>query len=125
MNRNARLVVWVLAVAAAIGISAPPALAQPANVVIEWNRTLQALTGPALVPTLRALPMLHVAMFDAINSIEDIYTPYRIHVKGAHGASAEAAAAQAARDVLTAVFPAQLAMGGRLSPHPIRPTYCH
>ena len=109
MNRNARLVVWILAVAAAIGISAPPALAQPANVVIEWNRTLQALTGPALVPTLRALPMLHVAMFDAINSIEDIYTPYRIHVKGAHGASAEAAAAQAARDVLTAVFPAQQA----------------
>jgi hypothetical protein len=48
-------------------------------------------------------------MFDAINSIEETYTPYLVRVKGSHGASAEAAAAQAARDVLTAFFPAQQA----------------
>ena len=42
------------------------------NVVIQWNQTLQALfvgTGPGI--HLRALPMMHIAMFDAINSIED------------------------------------------------------
>jgi hypothetical protein len=49
--------------------------------------------------------MMHIAMFDAINSIEEAYGPYRGSVR----ASADAAAAQAARDVLTALYPAQQA----------------
>ena len=35
-------------------------------------------TGPGI--HIRALPMMHIAMFDAINSIEDVYTPYLIEV---------------------------------------------
>jgi hypothetical protein len=58
---------------------------------------------------LRSLSIMHIAMFDAINSIEEVYGPYRVRVRASHGASAEAAAAQAARDVLTALFPAQQA----------------
>ena len=54
--------------------------------------------------------MMHIAMFDAINSIEDAYTPYLSQVKGSHGASTDAAAATAARDVLAALYPAQTAM---------------
>jgi len=50
--------------------------------------------------------MLHIAMFDAINSIEDMYTPYLGQVKASHGASAEVAAATAARDSLAAVYTA-------------------
>ena len=53
------------------------ASAQTPNVVIQWNQTLQAQfvgTGPGI--HLRALPMMHIAMFDAINSIEGRYTPY-------------------------------------------------
>ena len=91
--------------------TAPRASAQTPNVVIQWNQTLQTLfvgTGPGI--HLRALPMMHIAMFDAINSIEDVYTPYLLQVKGSHGASAEAAAATAARDVLASLYPAQTAM---------------
>ena len=49
--------------------------------------------------------MLHVAMFDAVNSIEERYRPYHVRVRASHGASSEAAAAQAAHDVLAAVLP--------------------
>ncbi len=85
------------------------AFAQTPNVVIQWNRLAQTLFTPAPGPSIRWLPMLHIAMFDAVNSIEDTYTPYRVRLEGSHGASADAAAAQAARDVLTALFPAQQA----------------
>jgi membrane-associated phospholipid phosphatase len=53
--------------------------------------------------------MLHVAMFDAINSIEERYQPYRVNVRASHGASSEVAAAQAAHDVLAALIPGSLA----------------
>jgi hypothetical protein len=107
MTRTGRLSAVVIVLAGSIFVSARPALAQPPNIVIQWNQILQTLFTPAPGPQLRSLPMLHIAMFDAINSIEDMYTPYRVHIKGSRGASAEAAAAQAARDVLTALYPAQ------------------
>jgi hypothetical protein len=109
MTRSTRMMVFVILVAGSIVVSPPPAVAQTPNIIIQWNQILQTLFGVAPGPQLRALPMLHIAMFDAINSIEDAYTPYHVHVKGSHGASADAAAAQAARDVLTALYPAQQA----------------
>ena len=101
----------VPAVAFVVGVhlGAGDARANSPNVVIQWNQVLQTLFGIPPGPQLRALPMMHIAMFDAINSIEEEYTPYRIHVRGSHGASVEAAAAKAARDVLTALYPAQQA----------------
>ena len=90
---------------------APPTPAQTPNVVIQWNRILQTLfvgTGPGI--HLRVLPMMHIAMFDAINSIEEAYTPYLGQAKSSRGGSTEAAAATAARDVLTALYPDQQAM---------------
>lgn len=77
-----------------------------ADVVIEWNQMLQTnipSTAGLLVP--RYYAMMHVAMFDAINSIEGRYTRFRIRVPSFRGASAEAAAAQAAHDVLVALIP--------------------
>src|SRR5687767_15737325 len=109
MTRNTRLVAFVIVIAGSIAVSTSPAVAQTPNVVIQWNQILQTLFSPAPGVQLRSLPMLHIAMFDAINSIENIYTPYRVQIKGTQGASAEAAAAQAARDVLTALFPDQQA----------------
>jgi hypothetical protein len=99
-------------VAAAITVLALAAAtpAQTPNVVIQWNQILQTLfpgTGPGL--QLRSSPMMHIAMFDAINAIEEAYTPYHVQVKSSRGGSAEAAAATAARDVLTALYPAQQA----------------
>ena len=106
----------VLVVAAlTLHATAPRSSAQTSNVVIQWNQTLQAQfvgTGPGI--HIRALPMMHIAMFDAINSIEGVYTPYLVRIKGSHGASAEAAAAAAARDVLTAIYPTQQAVFDQL-----------
>jgi hypothetical protein len=105
-----RLSAVLVAIAVMLGASAPRASAQTPNVVIQWNQMLQTLfpgAGPGL--QLRSLPMMHIAMFDAINSIEEVYTPYLGQVKGSRGAAAEAAAATAARDVLAALYPAQVA----------------
>ena len=49
--------------------------------------------------------MTHIAMFDAINAIERDYEPYRVRLRQGVGGSPEAAAAQAAHDVLVALNP--------------------
>jgi hypothetical protein len=80
------------------------------NVIVEWNQLLQD-TMPAGVSVLqpRYYSILHVAMFDAANSIERDFTKYRVRVQAAEGASQEAAAAQAAHDVLASLIPASVA----------------
>jgi Domain of unknown function (DUF6851) len=97
-------------VALTVAVFAPPSavLAQDAKLVSEWNRVLFSVVAPA--PPTRPAAMLHIAMFDAVNAIERAYTPYRIEVRASRGASTEAAAAQAAHDVLTALFPTQQAI---------------
>ena len=79
------------------------------DVIFEWNGLLQgslALPPPMGVPPaglqgFRFYAMLHVAMFDAVNSIEERYRAVSTcNVRASHGASSEAAAAQAAHDVL-------------------------
>src|SRR5215207_800855 len=54
--------------------------------------------------------MMHLAMFDAVNSIEGSYTPYLTDVPGSQNASVQAAAAQAARDVLAGLYPTRVAI---------------
>ena len=75
-------------------------------VVIEWNEialsTAPASAGPMVV---RYYTIMHIAMFDAVNSIERRYTPFLSDVAASSGASSEAAAAQAAHDVLVALIP--------------------
>jgi hypothetical protein len=88
--------------------------AASAAVVIDWNRILNeafAVPGahPATIFFPRPYAMMHVAMFDAINSIELRYQPYHVRARAEPGASADAAAAQAAHDVLTALMPSQSA----------------
>jgi len=107
MLRTARLSAFVIVVAGLIAVNARPALAQTPNIVVQWNQIVQTFFTPVHNPVLRAAPMMHIAMFDAINSIENVYTPYHVQIEGSSGASAEAAAAQAARDVLTALYPSQ------------------
>ncbi len=91
------------------------ARAQDAEVVIEWNRIWQAAqaTPGAQSPTIfftRPFAIVHIAMFDALNSIDFIYTPYAIKAHAEPNASREAAAAQAAHDVLVAMYPSQRAI---------------
>jgi membrane-associated phospholipid phosphatase len=82
------------------------------DVILQWNRVLaQAIQIPnAQSPTvlpLRSFAMMHLAMFDAVNSIDGSYTPYLTDVPGSKKASVKAAAAQAAHDVLSSLYPNQ------------------
>jgi hypothetical protein len=88
---------------------APAADTDPA-VAIAWNQKLQETIGPTGGPLApRWFATMHIAMFDAMNSIARQYTPFRTTVAAASGASLEAAGAQAARDVLVALLPANQA----------------
>jgi hypothetical protein len=96
-------------------------------VVTEWNTIAEgAIPASAGVTLPRTYAMMHIAMFDAVNSIEGGYTAYVVRVPAWHGASSEAAAAQAAHDVLTALLPAgaagyDAALAARLANiHPLR-----
>jgi hypothetical protein len=79
-------------------------------VITEWNviaeNTIPASAGVTLP---RPYAMMHIAMFDSIVAIEGGYQPYRVKVSAPRAASSEAAAAQAAHDVLTALLPANAA----------------
>jgi hypothetical protein len=90
--------------------AAPPA--PSADVVIEWNQKAGAAVVEAkLYPFVagRAMSLVHVAMFDAINSIEGQYSPYKVKVSAPAGSSAEAAGVAAAHAVLMKLFPEQKA----------------
>lgn len=93
MIKTATLAAGLLAFCVSLPIAGTPALAQPPNVAIQWNQVAQTQFGVAPSSSQRNLAILHIAMFDAINSIEEVYTPYRVHVQASHGASPEAAAA--------------------------------
>jgi hypothetical protein len=80
------------------------------NVILRWNRVLKETVStpgqhPATIMPVRSYAMMHAAMFDAVNSIDQTYTPYLTDVSGLRTASIEAAAAKAARDVLAALYP--------------------
>jgi hypothetical protein len=85
------------------------------DVILQWNRVLaQTLQIPNAQPPnvnpIRSFAMMHLAMFDAINSIDRSYTPYLTDVPSSRQTSMEAAAAQAARNVLVALYPNQQAI---------------
>jgi hypothetical protein len=106
---KSQIVVAAAFVAGMLGGHAPLARSQDTNpaVVIEWNQVLQQTVPAALGPLgVRVYTMMHIAMFDAANSIEREYTPFRVEMSASSGASPEAAAAQAAHDVLVALIPA-------------------
>ena len=85
------------------------------DVILQWNRVLMetVLTPgqhPATIMQVRSYAMVHAAMFDAVNSIDGSHTPYLTDVPGSQQASIEAAAAQAARDVLVGLYPTRVAV---------------
>ncbi len=80
------------------------------EIVLKWNRVLQNTLAPPGNPlTPRLYAMMHIAMFDAVNAIERTFEPYRVRLQRGTGGSPEAAAAQAAHDVLVALNPAATA----------------
>jgi hypothetical protein len=77
-----------------------------ADVVTTWNQHVFTIGGPSIQ---RTLAMVHIAMFDAMNAIDPRYRPYLALPAAPGGASADAAAASAARGVLVRLFPGQSA----------------
>ena len=82
-----------------------------ADVVTDWNVTATALVANDVGnnPRPRTLAMVHVAMSDAINTVQNHYTRVVATLPAAPDASAEAAAATAAWQILTQIYPAQKA----------------
>ena len=80
-----------------------------ADVVTDWNTiAVSTVPGDRVVNRQsRDMAMVHAAMFDAMNAIRPYYTPAMVSFNVKGYASHEAAAAQAAHDVLLALFPTQ------------------
>jgi hypothetical protein len=94
-------------------LSGAPAFAtQPIDPVIQWNRNLLAIVRtpgaqPATIHPTRSFAILHAAIYDAVNAIDQTHEPYAITVANvSRGASQPAAADAAAHDVLVALYPA-------------------
>ncbi len=90
-------------------------LAPNEEVILQWNRILTQTVAtpgaqPATILSQRSFAMMHLAMFDAVNSIDGSYKPYLTEVWGGGRASVKAAAAQAAHDVLASLYPNQQAI---------------
>lgn len=99
-----------LALLAVAGTLTTPVFAYEGDpdVVVEWNAQLEATIPASGGPTLpRYYAMMHIAMFDAVNAIEGGYRSYGGRIPAARNASTDAAAAQAAHDVLVGLLPAQ------------------
>jgi membrane-associated phospholipid phosphatase len=81
-----------------------------ADVVTDWNQVLiEVIRNEPMGPTLatRAMAMAHVAMYDAVNSIDRTHEAYQPIINAPPNTSKEAAAATAAHDVLAHLFPSQ------------------
>jgi hypothetical protein len=108
-----KLVGASLAIAGALTLTTPVLAAgtlpgqEDPTVITQWNTIAEAnIPASAGVLLPRPYAMMHIAMFDAVNSIEGSYSAYRVKVPASRSASTEAAAAQAAHDVLVALLPA-------------------
>ena len=85
-----------------------------ADVVLDWNahaaRAIVTVGGQVPPRALIRLAMVHLAIYDAVNAIDGVpFESYASVPSVDRPASAEAAAAAAAHDVLVALFPAQTA----------------
>ena len=85
------------------------------DVILQWNRVLMETVRtpgqqPATIMPVRSYAIMHAAMFDAVNSIDGSYIAYLTDVPGSPHASIEAAAAQAAHDVLVGLYPTRSAI---------------
>ncbi|MEV6828481.1 vanadium-dependent haloperoxidase [Amycolatopsis sp. NPDC051102] len=117
MSRRTLLVTGgaAAAVLATTGLPGPAAAVAPvrpggADVVLAWNRELLAIVRtaglqPATVHPTRSFALLHAAIHDAVVATTGTGRPYLFTVDVPGRAAPEAAAAQAAHDVLAALYP--------------------
>src|SRR6267143_4369757 len=83
-----------------------------ADVITDWTQTaidVMRAVNVAGNPFTRTLAMVHVSMSDSINAVQDRYTRFTPDIAADPNASAEAAAAAAAREILMRQYPGQKA----------------
>ena len=99
---------YIWALIAAMLAGAPCA---QADVVTDSNARAAdvASKSPATPIAVRAMAIVQVSVFEAVNAITGRYPPYRAKINAAPGASVEAAVAAATRAVLLKLMPAQQA----------------
>jgi hypothetical protein len=91
---------------------AATAAARKPDPVVQWNRTLLTIVRtpgaqPASIHPTRAFALMHAAIYDAVNGIARLYSPYAVALADTPRSASEAAAASAAaHDVLVALYPA-------------------
>jgi hypothetical protein len=110
ITRTMRRTVLAAMIGAGIAVGAP-AFAR-ANVITDWDekgisavRAMANLGGTNPYLAQRMMTMVHLAMFDAVNSIERRYRPYLLQLPADPATSKEAAAAAAAAAVLATINP--------------------
>jgi hypothetical protein len=92
-------------------IGAPISTAQSTDPVIQWNRSLLAIVRtpvaqPATIHPTRSFAILHAAIYDAVNAIDQTHESYAVRFSGVSRQASQAAAADAAgHDVLVALYP--------------------
>lgn len=86
---------------------ASPIASASANVIADWDARAVAIIAPAVPAPLsqREAAIVNVAMFDAVNAIEQRYPPYLFKQGAAPGTSQETAAAAAAAAVIIGLHP--------------------
>jgi hypothetical protein len=111
MKRNSRAVFLL-----GLALFSSPVLTRPmfsegstrANQVLEWNQILidtLIATNTANSSSQRLGAIVHTAIFDAYNGIEQRYTPVFVRGRGPHGASRRAAVIAAGHAALVGLFP--------------------
>ena len=90
----------LIAASLAVAIPAPAR----ANVITDWDVNAVAIVPPSAAG-LREMAIMHVAMFDAVNSIDRRYRPYMVQLAASKATSQEAAATSAAAGVLIGLHP--------------------
>jgi membrane-associated phospholipid phosphatase len=88
------------------------ATAAHADVVTDWNTAaLNAIRGAKTTPPAasRALAILHLSIYDAVNGIDRSRAPYLVPSTVPRSASIDAAAAAAGHEVMVTLFPSYAA----------------
>ena len=113
--RLSKTVIVGVAMAAVAGLAWPSSISgwnDDRNQVLEWNQifidTLIATNTPN-ASSQRLGAIVHTAIFDAYNGIEERYEPIFFHDRAPHGASRRAAVIAAAHTALVGLFPSRQA----------------
>ena len=84
--------------AAQAALSSSAAAAPSVNPVVQWNRILLQIVrtpgaqSPTVHPT-RSFAILHAAIYDAVNAIDQTHKPYLVRLPGASASASQDAAA--------------------------------